>query len=100
MTNPTSEPVLTINSQTKVKLRRTPRYKNAPDKGCIWSLSVNGYTVGTYYGGKELSYENPEKWAKKQVTVRLKVLDRNILRLTDELNEFKKEHKALTEFEL
>jgi hypothetical protein len=80
----------------KIELKRIPRYKDAPDESCIWDLIVNGIHVGTYYGGKEKKYLDKEKWANDIVPKRIKVLQRNIGRLEDELQDFNNELISLS----
>ncbi len=79
-----------------IELKRSPRYKDAPDEGCIWHLVVNGHTLGTFYGGKILKYEDKYKWADEMIPKRLKVVERNIERLEIELSSWKKEKQDLT----
>lgn len=78
----------------KIELIKHPRYTDAPDNDCIWNLKVNGYVIGSYYGGKEKNYLDKEKWAKKMLKKRIPVLERNIKRLKSELFEFEKELQA------
>lgn len=80
----------------EIKVRKRPRYTGAPDENCIHSLIVNGFEIGTYYGGKERKYLNPEKWAQEMIKKRLPVIERNIHRLVDELERWNKERDALT----
>ena len=79
----------------KIEVKKSPRYKDAPDEGCIHYLSVNGFVVGTYYGGEDKKYLDPEKWAKEMVKKRLVVVNRNIKRMSDELAEWRREKMAL-----
>ena len=79
-----------------IELRRKPRYDGASDEWCVWDLIVNTVVLGTYYGGKEKKYLNPEKWAEEQLKKRLPVIERNINRLQDELNLLLKERDLLT----
>lgn len=81
----------------KIELEKWPRWHGADDAHCIWELTVNGYLIGSYYGGKEKSYENKEKWAEKMIKKRVPVIERNIARLENELLQWKTELKALTE---
>lgn len=80
----------------KIEVKSSPRYKGAPIHDCVNTLIVNGYILGTYYGGKEKKYENPEKWARQMIPKRLKVVQRNIQRLTKELKSFQDELQALS----
>ena len=59
------------------------------------SLLVNGVKLGEYICGNDKKYLNPEKWAKEQIKKRNVVLDRNILRLEEELNTLKKEKETI-----
>ena len=79
----------------KIEIKSSPRYQGAPPEDCVQTLLVNGYILGTYYGGKEKKYENPEKWAKSMAPKRLKVLHRNIARLEKELQALKNEQIAI-----
>jgi hypothetical protein len=79
----------------KITLDKYPRRQGADDENSVIHLVVNGYTLGTYYGGSVKSYLNPEKWAKKQLKVRDVVIDRNIKRLEEELLKWKKEKKEI-----
>lgn len=79
-----------------IKVTKSPRYKDAPDEGCIHNLSVNGFCIGTYYGGKKKKYLDPEAWAKEMLPKRIAVIERNIDRLVDELEEWNKERDALS----
>ncbi len=80
-----------------IDLKRTPRSTGASDEHCIWDLIVNGYTIGTYYGGKQKKYLNKYKWAEEQTNKRNPVLDRNILRLKKELELLEAEKRAINE---
>jgi hypothetical protein len=81
------------------KLHREPRCVNAEDDYCVWSVSVNGYIVGTWYGGKEKPWKNPLAWARRQTKKRVLVLNKNIKRVELELEELKTEYNALVESE-
>lgn len=81
----------------EIKLDRKPRCKGASDENCVWGLIVNGYVLGSYYGGKDKKYLNKEKWAKEQIKKRIPVLERNIKRLKSELLEFEDELLAIKE---
>jgi len=74
-----------------IKLDKSPRYKGADDENSVINLIVNGHILGTYYGGSEKKYLNPEKWAKQQLKKRNLVIDRNIIRLKNELSQLEKE---------
>lgn len=60
------------------------RFKNQPQYTELW---VNGYMLGEYINGKDKKYLNPEKWADEMVKKRTKVLERNIARLEQELED-------------
>jgi hypothetical protein len=59
------------------------------------SLYVNGIKLGEYICGENKKYLDPEKWAKEQVRKRNIVLDRNILRLENELHQLKEEKRII-----
>jgi hypothetical protein len=80
----------------KIELEKHPRYREAPDEGCIWNLVVNGFVLGAWYGGKNKYYEDKEKWAKTMIKKRVPVLNRNIQRLEKELELLRKELNAIT----
>lgn len=75
----------------KITLDKIPRCQGADDENSVIHLVVNGYTLGTYYGGSVKSYLNPEKWAKQQLKKRNPVINRNIKRLKEELAQWEKE---------
>lgn len=81
----------------KIDLKRIPRCKDASDENCIWELIVNGFVLGTYYGGAKKSYLEPEKWAKEMIKKRIPVIQRNIARLKKELEQWEIEKKAISE---
>lgn len=81
-----------------IEVKSVPRCKDATPENCIHTLVVNGYALGTYYGGKEKKYENPKKWARQQIRKRLPVLRRNIARLEKELAAHRKELNAIDEY--
>ena len=85
----------TTQPKNKIEIEKSPRYNGAPDEDCIIRLVVNGYCIGTYYGGKEKKYENPEKWAKQMIPKRRRVIQRNIIRLENELRDWEKELRAI-----
>lgn len=80
----------------KIVVKKTPRYKDAPDDWCIHDLFVNGVHIGTWNQAREKKYLNPEKWAKEQIKKRLVVVQRNIERSTIELDKWKMERQKLT----
>ena len=75
----------------KIEIKKSPRYKDAPDESCMHFLSVNGIEIGAWYGGKDKKYLNPEKWAKEMIAKRNVVIERNIARLENDLNRWKAE---------
>jgi len=79
----------------KIELQRHPRSKGADDENCIWHLVVNGYILGSFYGGKIKFYEDKYEWADKQIKKRIPVLKRNIERTKRQLQQFEKELKAI-----
>jgi len=78
-----------------IELERHPRTKNAGDEDCVWHLIVNGYRIGTWYGGKNKLYEDKYDWADRQIAKRVPIIQRNISRLSNEIEELKKELTAL-----
>jgi len=58
-------------------------------------LYVNGIKIGEWLQGKNKDYENPEKWAKKQIKKRNLVIDRNISRLKKELKNWEIEKETI-----
>ena len=83
-----------------IELERSPRYIGAQDDDCIWKLIVNGYCIGTYFGGKEKKYEDKYKWADKMVLKRVPVILKNIERLKSELASFENELEALRQYKV
>lgn len=78
-----------------IEVKKFPRYVGASDEHSIHHLYVNGFELGTWYGGASAPWKDPEKWAKKQIKKRLPVVERNILRLSKELAQWRKERELL-----